>query len=172
MFNVQLVDLTEDRFEEALNVFIIGGWEEESLLYVKAEMRAFLKGDIEGYIRARFILATVRDKVIGVAAWAQSMCGFSVYELSWATVVPEWRHLGINAMMLQERISRIRLHHGAGKFQIIVCTWDNPMYKQAGFAAMPAQGSRAEDRQDKCLLLAQFEALQAPVARAAGREPV
>ncbi|QDR82329.1 GNAT family N-acetyltransferase [Sporomusa termitida] len=159
MFNVKFVDLTADRFEEALNVFISGGWEEESLLYVKAEMRAFLNGDIEGYIRARFILALARDKVIGVAAWAQSMCGFSVYELSWATVVPEWRHQGINALMLQERIRRIRLHHGAGKFEVIVCTWDNPMYKQAGFASLPAPGRRAEDSNEKCLLLAHFAAL-------------
>lgn len=159
MGNVTFADLTEDRFEDALNVFISSGWAEESLHYVKAEMRAFLHGDIDGYIRARFILAMVRDKVIGVAAWSQSMCGFSVYELSWATVVPPWRHQGINGLMLQERLRRIRLHHGADKFQVIVCTWDNPMYKQAGFAPM-AQSVRAEGNKDKCLLLAEFDVLR------------
>ncbi|HWR07894.1 GNAT family N-acetyltransferase [Sporomusa sp.] len=160
MFNVELVDLTEDRFEEALNVFVIGGWEEESLLYVKAEMKAFLNGDIEGYIRARFILAIVNGGVIGVAAWAPSMCGFSVYELSWATVVPKWRHLGINSLMLQERIRRIRVHHGTAKFNVIVCTWANPMYTRAGFVSIQDErGRQPEDRKDKCLLLAQFETL-------------
>ncbi|HWR45719.1 GNAT family N-acetyltransferase [Sporomusa sp.] len=157
MFNVELVDLTEDRFEEALNVFSIGGWEEASLLYVKAEMKAFLNGDIDGYIRARFIVAIVNGEVIGVAAWAPSMCGFAVYELSWATVVPKWRHLGINALMLQERIRKIRRHHDTGKFNVIVCTWDNPMYTRAGFAPMQTPDRNAEDRKDKCLLLAQFE---------------
>ncbi|SMC52084.1 GNAT family N-acetyltransferase [Sporomusa malonica] len=156
MDNVKLVDLTADRLEETLEVFRIGGWEENSMFYVRAEMKAFLNGDIEGYIRARFIVAIVDDCVIGAAAWAPSMCGFAVYELSWATVLPEWRHRGINVRMLQERIRQIRVHHGTEAFNVLVCTWENPMYAKAGFLPMQPNSRHSKKNNDKCLLLAQF----------------
>ncbi|MDF2569814.1 MAG: hypothetical protein K0R55_1418 [Sporomusa sp.] len=160
MVNAKLVDLTADRLNETLAVFKIGGWEDDSLFYVSAEMKAFLNGDIEGYIRARFIVAIVDDRVIGAAAWAPSMCGFAVYELSWATVLPEWRHQGINGLMLQERIRQIRAHHGKENFTILVCTWDNPMYAKAGFLPMQPNWRITNKNNDKCMLLAQFGPIQ------------
>ena len=153
---IELVNLTEERLEEALDVFKISGWDKDSLVYVKAEMRAFLKGDINGYVRAHFIAAIVDDRVIGVAAWAPSMCSFWLYELSWATVLPEWRHRGINSLMLTERLRQIRAHHGSEAFSVMVCTWDNPMYTKNGFVPMEPQGQRSPDKKGKCLLLAQF----------------
>lgn len=155
MEQVKITSLTHDRLAEALAVFQNSGWHAESLFYVKAEMQAFLQGDIEGYIRARFVLAAVHDQVIGVAAWAPAMCAFAVYELSWATVLPEWRHRGINSLMLTARLQEIRLHHGAQPFSVIVYTWDNPMYAEAGF--MPtADGMRFPDPSGKRLLTARF----------------
>lgn len=41
--DVKIVNLTEDRREEALAVFAQSGWNKEHLFYVKAEMQAFLK---------------------------------------------------------------------------------------------------------------------------------
>ncbi|MBP2664773.1 MAG: hypothetical protein H6Q71_2721 [Firmicutes bacterium] len=153
---IEIVNLTEGRLEEALAVFKTSGWDEDSLFYVKVEMRAFLKGDINGYIRAHFIVAIVDNQVIGVAAWAPSMCSFWLYELSWATVLPEWRHRGINSLMLTERIRQIREHHGSEEFSVMVCTWDNPMYTRNGFVPMQVQGRTSPDKKGKGLLLAQF----------------
>ncbi|WP_094606479.1 hypothetical protein SPSIL_046280 [Sporomusa silvacetica DSM 10669] len=153
---IEIVNLTPDRLEEALAVFKVSDWDEDSLFYVKAEMQAFLKGDINGYIRAHFIVAIVDKRIIGVAAWAPSMCSFWLYELSWATVLPEWRHRGINSLMLTERLRQIRAHHGSEVFSVMVCTWDNPMYTQNGFVPMEPQGRRSLDKKGKCLLLAQF----------------
>ena len=153
---IEIVNLTEGRLEEALAVFKTSGWDEDSLFYVKVEMRAFLKGDINGYIRAHFIVAIVDNRVIGVAAWAPSMCSFWLYELSWATVLPEWRHRGINSLMLTERIHQIRAHHGLEEFSVMVCTWDNPMYAKNGFVPMQVNGRTSPDKKGKGLLLAQF----------------
>lgn len=153
---IEIVNLTEGRLEEALAVFKASGWDEDSLFYVKVEMRAFLKGDINGYIRAHFIVAIVDNRVIGVAAWAPSMCSFWLYELSWATVLPEWRHRGINSLMLTERIRQIREHHGSEEFSVMVCTWDNPMYTRNGFVPMQVHGRSSPDKKGKSLLLAQF----------------
>lgn len=155
---VEIVVLTQDRLAEALEVFKASGWDENSLYYVKAEMQAFVQGDINGYIRAHFITAIVEKQVIGVAAWAPSMCSFWLYELSWATVLPAWRHRGINAMMLTERLRQIGAHRGSEAFSVMVCTWDNPMYAQAGFVPCKPQGRTSPDNKGKCLLLAQFPA--------------
>ncbi|CVK21620.1 GNAT family N-acetyltransferase [Sporomusa sphaeroides] len=156
MRNVKIVDLTATKYEEALAVFRRSDWDETSLMYVKAEMKAFLKGDIAGYVRAHFVAATVDGSIIGVAAWAPSMCAFSVYELSWATVLPEWRHRGVNTLMLQERIEKIKAHHGEGRFTVLVYTWVNPMYARAGFVPVTANGERFVDNKGKCMMLAQF----------------
>lgn len=153
---VTVVDLTPDKLSAALAVFKTSGWDEHSLFFVEAEMRAFLQGDINGYVRAHFITAIKENQVIGVAAWAPSMCSFWLYELSWATVLPEWRHCGINALMLQERLQQIRKHRGTGAFSVMVCTWENPMYRQLGFVPMQQPGANSSDKQGKCLLLAQF----------------
>lgn len=156
METVEIVDLTPDRLEEALAVFKVSDWDADSLFYVKAEMQAFLRGDIDGYIRAHFIVALVANRIIGVAAWAPSMCSFWLYELSWATVLPEWRHRGINSLMLTERLRRIRDHNGSAAFSVLVCTWDNPMYSKNGFAPMEPRERKSPDKKGKCLLLAQF----------------
>jgi|GEM_PF-2094921 len=154
MCKVEVVNLTEDRLEEALAVFKRDGWQETTLTYVEAEMRACLRGDIPGYVRARFVVAIADGQVIGAAAWTPSMCGFAVYELSWATVLPEWRRRGVNKLMLQQRVQEIRKFHGSGMLSVLVCTWDNAMYRQAGFKPMPTEGVR--DSSAKCMLLAQF----------------
>lgn len=158
MDNVKIENLTEDRLVETLEVFRTSGWEESSLFYVRAEMKAFLNGDITGYVRARFVVAMAGSSVIGAAAWAPSMCGFAVYELSWATVLPEWRHRGINRLMLKERIKQIREHHGAETFNVLVFTWENAMYARAGFLPMQSGGRNVKKSNDKCLLVAQFGA--------------
>lgn len=156
MGQIEIVNLTEERLVEALHVFKISNWDENSLLYVEAEMRAFLQGDINGYVRAHFIVAIADNRVIGVAAWAPSMCSFWLYELSWATVLPEWRHRGINTLMLTARLRQIRMHHGSEAFSVMVCTWDNPMYTNYGFGLMQMQGRTSPDKKGKRLLLAQF----------------
>lgn len=157
MDNVSILDLVADKYEEALEVFRVSGWDENCLRYVKAEMQAFLKGDIAGYIRAHFVIAVHDGRVIGVAAWAPSMCAFSVYELSWATVLPEWRHRGINTLMLKKRIEKIKLHHGPGSFAVIVYTWENPMYARTGFVPVSAIGKCIAANKGKRMLLAQFD---------------
>lgn len=154
--NITIADLTEELFAKALEIFIIGGWDAASLESVKAEMMAFIKGDIRGYIRQRFIVALVNDRVVAVAAWAPSMCSFSMYELSWATVLPEWRHRGINTRMLQERIARIRAHHGPKPFQVIVYTWDNTMYANTGFSRVYPHVKRSGEDKQKYVFMAQF----------------
>ncbi|WP_371372988.1 GNAT family N-acetyltransferase [Sporomusa aerivorans] len=158
MQTVQLQPLTAGHFTEALEVFKNSGWDDDSLLYLQAEMKAFLQGDILGYIRARFIVATLDDHVIGVAAWAPSMCSFAVYELSWATVSPAWRHRGINTMLVQERLKQIRLQHGSGPFTAIVYTWNNPMYAGLGFSCSNAGELRPGNGKEKELLMARFAA--------------
>jgi GNAT superfamily N-acetyltransferase len=153
---IEVAALTQDRMAEALEVFKISDWDESSLFYVEAEMQAFFSGDVNGYNRAYFVMATVDNRIVGVAAWAPSMCSFWLYELSWATVLPAWRHRGINALMLAERLRQIRIHRGAEAFSVMVCTWDNPMYAQIGFVPMQPQGRSTPDKRGKCLLLAQF----------------
>ena len=155
-YNIQVAPLTATQVEDALAVYRAGGWTEDSLAFVEAEIVAYLKGDVKGYIRQRFIVVLVEERIVGVAAWAPSMCSFSVYELSWATVLPEWRHVGINTIMLQERINMIRSQHGHGQFEVLVYTWDNPMYAQAGFSPLASYTQRFKDKQ-KCILLAKFE---------------
>ena len=154
--NIDVLDLTEDRLEEALEIFRVGGWGAESLLYVKAEMMAFIKGDIDGYIRARFIMAVFNGDIVGVAAWAPSMCSFTIYELSWATVLPKWRHRGINALMLKARLQKIRDYHGTQSFEVLVHTWDNPMYAAMGFLAMQSDDKRSDKDKKKKILVARF----------------
>ncbi len=156
MQEIEMQELTKDTLEEAIEVFRLGGWDETSLLYVKAEMTAFLNGDIPGYIRAKFITAAVDGRIIGVAAWAPSMCAFAVYELSWATVLPEWRRRGVNTQMLQERLQRIRQFHGSEPFVVIVYTWDNPMYAKKGFSCFKPPIRQEEPYTGKCLLVAHF----------------
>ncbi|MBP2636874.1 MAG: hypothetical protein H6Q72_2781 [Firmicutes bacterium] len=156
MNEVNVAVLTQDRMAEALAVFRTSGWDEDSLFYVKVEMQAFFNGDVNGYIHAHFVMAIANNKVVGVAAWAPSMCSFWLYELSWATVLPEWRHRGINALMLAERLRQIRIHRGPEPFSVMVCTWDNPMYARLGFVPMQPQGRSTPDKRGKCLLLAQF----------------
>lgn len=156
MNTVDVAALTSERLPEALAVFRASGWDNNNLFFVEAEMRAFLQGDINGYIRAHFITAIVNDQVVGVAAWAPSMCSFWLYELSWATVLPAWRHRGINKLMLEERLRRIREHCRSENFCVVVCTWDNPLYTQAGFVPMETKGRSSPDKQGKCLLMAQF----------------
>lgn len=156
MQDIKIEDLTKERLEEALEVFRQGGWDETSLLYVKAEMLAFLNGDILGYIRARFITAVVDGCIIGVAAWAPSMCAFAVYELSWATVLPKWRRRGINTLMLKARLERIRQFHGTEPFVVMVYTWDNPMYANIGFACLNSPARQSQSYTGKCLLVAHF----------------
>ena len=156
MNEVNVAALTQDRMAEALAVFRSSGWDEDSLFYVKVEMQAFFNGDVNGYIRAHFVMAIANDKVVGVAAWAPSTCSFWLYELSWATVLPEWRHRGINSLMLAERLRQIQIHRGPEAFSVLVCTWDNPMYARAGFVPMQPQGRTTPDKRGKCLLLAQF----------------
>lgn len=159
MKDVKIVDLTAEKFEEALDVFRRSDWDESSLRYVEAEMKAYLQGDIAGYVRAHFVTATVNDSTIGVAAWAPSMCAFSVYELSWATVLPEWRHRGVNTLMLEKRIEKIKAHHGQGRFTVLVYTWVNPMYARVGFVPVTGtNGERFVDNKGKCMMLAQFMA--------------
>lgn len=156
MQEIEMQELTKDKLKEALEVFRLGGWDETSLPYVKAEMTAYLKGDIRGYIRARFITASVDGRIIGVAAWAPSMCAFAVYELSWATVLPEWRQRGVNTQMLQERLRRIREFHGPEPFVVIVYTWDNSMYAKNGFSCLKPQVRKDEPYTGKSLLVAHF----------------
>jgi N-acetylglutamate synthase-like GNAT family acetyltransferase len=158
---VEMESLTEERFTEALAVFKTSGWDEESLFYVKMEMRAFLQGDIYGYIRAHFTTAIVDNKIVGVAAWAPAMCSFWLYELSWATVLPEWRHQGINALMLAARLRQIRSHHGSEAFSVMVCTWQNALYSKYGFRPMQLPERGSPDKKGKCLLLAQFDSAAA-----------
>ncbi len=154
--NIKIADLTEKMLAEAVAVFINGGWDADSIKSVKAEMLAFIKGDIEGYIRQRFIVVLLNDRIAGVAAWAPSMCSFSMYELSWATVLPEWRHQGINTLMLNERIARIRAHHGPKPFQVLVYTWDNPMYAGTGFSRIYPYSECSGNSKRKYVFMAQF----------------
>ena len=154
--SVQLRALSAARIAEALELFKISGWEDRSLQFVRSEMAAFLRGDVDGYIRSRFIMAVAEEQVIGVAAWAPSMCAFAVYELSWATVLPAWRHRGINRLMLDERINQIRTYHGPEPFTVIVYTWDNSMYAQMGFTPGKVPAIRSAADKGKQLLVAQF----------------
>jgi N-acetylglutamate synthase-like GNAT family acetyltransferase len=154
--SIKVVDLREEMLEEALAVFASGGWDEDSLKSVQVEMRAFLKGDIEGYIRQRFVVALLHDSVVGVAAWAPSICAFSLYELSWATILPEWRHRGINALLLKERIKKIKSQHGTKSFEVLVYTWDNPMYAEQGFLPQYRQDNATDRKKEKQVLVARF----------------
>ena len=151
---IELVNIAEQHIAETVALFKTGGWQEDSLFYLQAEIEAAVKGDILGYIRAHFILAMADQRIVGAAAWAPSMCSFGLYELSWATVLPAYRRRGINTLMLYARLRQIRAHHGPSGFTAMVCTWDNPMYTKAGF--VPVQPQNQPDKQGKCLLLAQF----------------
>ena len=150
---VQLTDLTAEKIEETLLVFHSGGWDETGLAGVRQEMVACVKGDIPGYARPRFILAMVNDQVVGAAAWAPSMCSFDMYELSWATVLPAWRHRGINTLMLNGRLKKIRAQHGPGSLDVIVCTWPNAMYAIAGFTPLFAPGEYYDETKKERILL-------------------
>ncbi|HWR40715.1 MAG TPA: GNAT family N-acetyltransferase [Patescibacteria group bacterium] len=155
---VQFVDLTEDRMEAVLQLFRDGGWDAGSLFSVRHEMRACVRGDIPGYIRPHFILAVVKDQVIGAAAWAASPCSFNMYELSWATVAPAWRHQGINALMLQKRLEQVRELHGPGPLDVLVCTWVNAMYARTGFVPLLPPGEFHDEKStERILLKAHFE---------------
>lgn len=153
---VQVQTLSAGQFDEALELFRSSGWDGNSLLFVSSEMKAFLRGDIDGYIRSRFIAAVAEGQIIGVAAWAQSMCSFSVYELSWATVLPAWRHRGINTLMLKERLKQIKLFHGPEPFTVIVYTWDNSLYAGLGFVPGNTRAIRSAADKGKQLLVAGF----------------
>ena len=154
---LQLVDLTKEKMDAALEMFRAGGWDDASLFSVRWEMTACIRGDIAGYIRPRFLLALLGGQVVGAAAWAPSSCSFAMYELSWATVLPQYRHNGINALMLQRRLEQIREIHGPGPLDIVVCTWVNSMYAAAGFVPLlpPGEAYDAESR-ERILLKAHF----------------
>lgn len=156
MPGVTIEDLTPERAGAALEVFRAGGWPEENLKNLQAEMKAFFAGDIAGYIRPRFIVALLQGQVIGAASWAPSMCSFSMYELSWATVLPQWRRRGVNTLMLASRLQRIRDLHGADSFEVLVCTWNNPLYLAAGFQPVFPYGRSNAAQKRKYVMVAQF----------------
>ena len=155
---IKIVDLTAEHQAAALAVFQASGWRGLDLVSVRSEMKACLAGDIPGYVRPRFILACHGEAVIGAAAWSPSMCSFSMYELSWATVLPQWRRRGVNALLLQERLRQIRALHGPTPFQVLVCTWPNPLYARAGFQALFPYKSAETTQNPKYIMLSQQEA--------------
>jgi hypothetical protein len=55
--------------------------------------------------------------------------------------------------MLSERLKLIRQLHGDEPFEVIVYTWENKLYEQAGFLACHAENI---PREKKRLLLARF----------------
>ena len=150
---LRLENLTEEYLEAAVQLFREGGWDEESVWNVRQEMKACLRGDLPGYVRPRFIVARIKEQVVGAAAWAPSCCSFDIYELSWATVAPRWRHRGINERMLRYRLEKARELHGPGVLDVLVCTWVNAMYSRAGFTPLLPPGKSAESQPAERILL-------------------
>ena len=118
------------------------------------DMRGGLTMTPDGY-GVNFIVAlTPEQRIIGMGAWAAVSFASNMYALSWAVVHPDYRRKGINTLILDDRLQRIRLYNKAPAYDVIVHTGDNPLYRSRGF--VPGFEDVLNDEERKCLMVAHF----------------
>lgn len=112
--------------------------------------------EISGVYGSNFAVAvTPDDKIVAIGAWTVLSFASNTYGLCWAVVHSDYRRKGINASMVDYRLEQIRNYNKAPAYDVIVRTWDNPLYRSRGF--VPGFQNAMKHKEGKCLMLAHFE---------------
>lgn len=132
---------------------------EDCLRVANDEITASLIPHHPGAIAQQWFVAKIDDEVVGVASWCPAPFADDMYELCWAAVKEEYRHRGINTQLLDRRLAAIKQYHATLVdaeigYNVMVRTWDNPMYATRGF--IPGFKELIKHPEGKCILLATF----------------
>jgi len=153
---IRIRSLVEKDIPDAVAIQAIPWPSKENAILAENEMRGGLI-TVPGIYGANFVVAvTPEDRIIGIGAWTVASFASNTYALYWAVVYPDYRGKGINTLMLDDRLQRIRTFNKAPAYDVIVRTWDNPLYRGRGF--VPGFKDAMQHKEGKCLMLAHFEA--------------
>jgi hypothetical protein len=152
MSEIKIQPLTEDHISKVCHL-VKECWDDEVIENIHNEMTASLADTPLGISKIHFLLAFDKENFAGFSGWAKSLVAWDVYELCWAAVVPEHRHKGVNTAMLDRRLDLIKAAAGEGPHNVLVRTFDNPLYRSRGFVSTFDNVNCSEG---KCLFLAHF----------------
>ena len=59
-------------------------------------------------IKPRYVVATIDNKIVGLAGFTQAWMDYSVYEIFWVNVAPAYQKQGIGSALIRHVINQIK----------------------------------------------------------------
>ncbi len=99
-------------------------------------------------LRPKYLVAKEGNIILGFCGYVQSWIDYSVYEIFWVNVKPEFQGKGIGTQLIQKTIQSIKNIKDENKALAIILTSENPkLYEKCGFRII------SHYAKDQCLMI-------------------